>query len=105
LVRLFSDWLFSANSVKKQIVMGCNCKKKVNKKYSDGDDGRVERGWFGKAAYITANVFLSIVGFAISIVATPFFAFYILLTSASGKGPTIYIPFLKKKNKVDSDGQ
>ena len=85
--------------------MGCNCKKKVNKKYSDGDNGAVERGSVGMFLNITLNVFLNIMVFVLAVVATPFAEIFLIINNIRGKDTLFTLPIVKFGKQTDNGGK
>lgn len=85
--------------------MGCNCKSKVNKKYTDGkDNGRENRSKSGVLFYKILNIlfYLLVVVFAILLV--PLAIVFVVGKKFSGKEAKINLPFADKIKNIRKDG-
>lgn len=77
--------------------MGCNCKSKINKKYTDGkDDGRENRTETGVFFHKILNVFFYLLVTVFAIVLVPFALIFVMYKAFKGEAPQLTIPFIDK---------
>ncbi len=86
--------------------MGCNCKSKINKKYTDGkDNGMEERTTAGVIFHKIINIFLYLLVTVFAFALIPFALIFVLYNGFRGKGAKIKMPFADKLKNMNNDGR
>lgn len=86
--------------------MACNCKSKVNKKYTGGkDNGREKRSAAGVFFHKILNVLLYLLVALFAIGLTPFALVFIFMKKALGKEAELKTPFIDKIKKINKNGR
>ena len=84
--------------------MGCNCKSKINKKYTDGkDDGRENRSAVGVFFYKILNVFFYLLVVVFSFALLPVAIIFVITKGFKGEKAEIKTPFIDKIKKMKKD--
>ena len=81
--------------------MGCNCKKKINRKYTDGrDNGMEKRSAVGVFFYKIMNIFLYLLVTVFALALTPFAVCFVIYKGFFGKKAIIKLPFADKFKNI-----
>lgn len=84
--------------------MGCNCKSKINKKYTDGkDNGRENRSAVGVFFYKILNVLFYLLVVVFSFALLPFAIIFVITRGFKGEKAEIKVPFIDKIKKMKKD--
>lgn len=81
--------------------MGCNCKSKINRRYTDGkDDGRERRSRSGVVFHKTINIFLYLLVMVFAVALIPFALPFVLYKGFRGEKASLKTPFMDKIKKT-----